>query len=231
MSKVSATPKIIKQLAKPKDKPLLDPKIHYFKTYNNRINFVNNPNLDPKIRFFNVTKDNPDFPIGFGAWNRNRGVTNQDRARAKLERLAWEKSFKNPETSSASFEAEGRASSQDQTLTSTFLPFEPDVTSSYPEKKSAIKALAETFEARKKTEQAARNDSSITTANMSSELTKVLAKDACPRKSSDPYRAIYLHCLVLYLRRPSSFSTPSPPPLITSPLHPFFSHFLSQTTH
>jgi hypothetical protein len=178
MSKASTAPKFVKQFVKPKDSLVLDPKIRFFKTHNNRINFINNPNLDPKIRFHNVTRDTPGFPVRAG---KNRRVTSIDRAQAESERLEREKSSRNPGTSRSSVDAEDRASSQDQTPYSK--SEESAATQIHHESKSAIRTLAEAFETGKR-ERAPRTGSSITTANMSSELTKVLAKDACPRRSN-----------------------------------------------
>jgi hypothetical protein len=160
MSRASTAPKIIKQITKIGDSPILDPRIRIFKTENNLIQFKNNPNLDPKIRFFTVTKDAPGFPVGGGAWNKNRRVTSENRLRAKLERLEWEKSHQAPYSTSESVKAE--ACQED------------------PKPSSGIRAVADALEASKR-ERDLRNQSRIIT-NMSSELTKVLTKDACPRK-------------------------------------------------
>jgi hypothetical protein len=183
MSKASTAQKISKQLVKAKDNPVLDPKIRFFKTHNNRINFINNPNLDPKIRFHNVVKDRRGFPVV----GDSRGLTSAQGPRATVETLARDISARNSETSSVSVEAQERASSKDQTQTPTQISqsLEPEVPSSHPEGKSGLRSVADAFEARKTGEQPARNFSSTTTGNMSSELTKVLAKDASPRKSSN----------------------------------------------
>ena len=57
----------------------------------------------------------------------------------------------------------------------------PDVTLQDSKKTSGTRAVAEAFEARK-TVQASPTERIIPTSNMSSHLTKVLAKDACPRE-------------------------------------------------
>jgi hypothetical protein len=225
MFKASTAPKIVKQFVKPKDNTALDHKIRFFKTHNNRINFINNPNLDPKIRFHNVVKARPGFLVG-----GSRALTSVQGSRATLERLVRERSSRNAETGRGSPEAEERLPSQDQTQTQTQTPTsqqpEPELTSSYPAKNSALRSVADAFEARKKREQPARNFSSTTTANMSSELTKVLAKEACPRKSSD--HAVYPSCLfcdplkLIQYKPPISASCPdklSSAPFHRTPLH------------
>jgi hypothetical protein len=179
MSRASTAPKIIKQITKISDSPILDPRIRILKTESNLIQFKNNPNLDPKIRFFAVTKDPPGFPVGGGAWNKNRRVTSEDRLRAKLERLEWEKSHQAPYSTSESVKAGDRDLSQGQPQ--AFPQFKQEVSQEDPEPSSGIRAVADALEARKK-ERDLRNESRIITNNMSSELTKVLTKDACPRK-------------------------------------------------
>src|SRR5271155_1712290 len=159
MSRASTAPKIIKQITKIGDSPILDPRIRILRTGNNLIQFENNPNLDPKIRFFTVTKDPPGFPVGGGAWNKNRRVTSEDRLRAKLERLEWEKSHQAPYSTSESVKAGDRDLSQGQPQ--AFPQFRQEVFQGDREPSSGIR---------------------IITNNMSSELTKVLTKDACPRK-------------------------------------------------
>jgi hypothetical protein len=168
MSRASTAPKIIKQITKISDSAILDPRIRIFKTDNKLIHFKNNPNLDPKIRFFTVAKDAPGFPVGGGAWNKNRRVTSGDRLRAKF-----------PYSTSESVKAGDRDLSQGQPQAS--LKFKQEAFQKDPESSSDIRAVAGTLEARKR-EQDPRNESRIITNNMSSELTHVLTKDACPRK-------------------------------------------------
>ena len=179
MSRASTAPKIIKQITKISDSPILDPRIRIFKTDNKLIQFQNNPNLDPKIRFFTVTKDAPGFPVGGGAWNKNHRVTSGDRLRVKLERLEREKSHQAPYSTSESVKAGDRDLSQGQPQ--AFLEFKQEAFQKDPEPSSDIRVVADALEARKR-EQDLRNESRIITNNMSSELTKVLTKDACPRK-------------------------------------------------
>jgi hypothetical protein len=175
MSRASTAPKIIKQINKISDSPILDPRIRILKTENNLIQFKNNPNLDPKIRFFTVTKDAPGFPVGGGAWNKNHRVTSGDRLRAKFERLEWEKSHQTLCSTGESVKAGDRDLSQGQPQ--AFLRFKQEAFQKDPEPTCDIRAVADTLEARKR-EQDLRNE----TNNMSSELTNVLTKDACPRK-------------------------------------------------
>jgi hypothetical protein len=179
MSRASTAPKIIKQINKISDSPILDPRIRILKTENNLIQFKNNPNLDPKIRFFTVTKDPPGFPVGGGAWNKNRRVTSEDRLRAKLERLEWEKSPQAPYSTSESVKAGDRDLFQGQPQ--AFPQFKQEASQEDSEPSSGIRAVVDALEARKR-ERDLRNESGIITNNMSSELTKVLTKDACPRK-------------------------------------------------
>jgi hypothetical protein len=168
MSRASTAPKIIKQITKISDSAILDPRIRIFKTDNKLIQFKNNPNLDPKIRFFTVAKDAPGFPVGGGAWNKNHRVTSGDRLRAKF-----------PYSTSESVKAGDRDLSQGQPQ--AFLKFKQEAFRKVPEPSSDIRAVADALETRNR-EQDLRNESRIITNNMSSELTYVLTKDACPRK-------------------------------------------------
>ena len=162
MSKASAPLKIIKQITKTSDRPLLDPKIRLFRIENNRFQFHNNFNLDPKIRCFTDGKNPTNL--------------SQVRAGAELDRLARRKSKQALKSTSAAVGRGSKDPSKSPTQT-----FQPEGTPKDPESESAIRAFAEAFEAKKR-EQSPGTDSRIITANMSSQLTKVLAKDACPRK-------------------------------------------------
>jgi hypothetical protein len=179
MLRASTAPNIIKQITKISDSPIPDPRIHILKTDSKSIQFKNNPNLDPKIRFFTVTKDAPGFPVGGDVWNKNHRVTSGDRLRAKFEHLEWEKSHQNPYSTSESVKAGDRGLSQGRPQ--AFLKLKQEAFQKDPEPSSDIRGVADALEAKKK-EQDLRNEGRIVTNNMSSELTKVLTKDACPRK-------------------------------------------------
>ena len=105
-------------------------------------------------------------------------MTSEDRLRAKLEGLEWEKSHQAPYSTSESVKAGDRDLSQSQPQ--AFPQSKQEVSQEGPEPSSGIRAAANTLEARKR-ERDLRNESKIIT-NMSTELTKVLTKDACPRK-------------------------------------------------
>jgi hypothetical protein len=173
MSKASAVPPIVKQLVKSN----LQPKARLHKTQRRHVNFIPNPHLGQKIRFHDVAKNTPGSPVLSG---KNRGFATVERAPAKFENLLkGEKSSQTPETDVVKSEAEGRTLSRDQKQPSQ--PPVPRAISGNPEAKGALKAVAVSFEAPKRTP-GARNYRNTATANMSSQLTKVLAKDACPRK-------------------------------------------------
>lgn len=175
MSQTSALPNTFKLLVK-SNHPLLKPNLRFHKTHSNHINSILNPHLGQKIRFHNVAKETSGSPVLSG---KNCGLTTAESARAKRENLKWEKLSQNLETGAASPEGGQRTSSQDQTQPSQ--PPVPEAISSNTEQKRSINALAGSFEAQKR-KPAARNYSSIAPGNMSGQLTKVLTKDACPRK-------------------------------------------------
>ena len=192
MSKVSAGPRIVRNLVKSRHS-VLDPKIRLHKTdKENRLHLTSHPKLDSKIRI-HVVKDVSGFSLLGG---KHRVVTG-----ASIERLKWEKLSQKPEGGTEPFETEERASPLDQTQTQTSQPSVPELSSSDPVPKSAIKALAQSFEARK-TKRATRNNTNTTRADMSSQLTKVLTKDACPRKSNliktNPYIGNKRHPHLIY---------------------------------
>lgn len=175
MSKASAVPPIFKQLVK-SNRHLLQPKARLHKTQRRHVNFIPNPHLRQKIRFHDIAKDTPGSPVLGG---KNRGFTTVERAPATFENLKGEKSSQTPETGVVKSEAEGRTLSRDQKQPSQ--PPVPRAISGDPEAKGPLKAVAVSSEAPKRTP-GARNYSNTAAANMSSQLTKVLAKDACPRK-------------------------------------------------
>ena len=105
-------------------------------------------------------------------------MTSEDRLRAKLEGLEWEKSHQALYSTSESAKAGDRDLSQGQP--EAVLIFKEEAFRKDPEPSSGIRAVTDAFEARER-ERDVRNESSIIT-NMSGELMKVLTKDACPRK-------------------------------------------------
>lgn len=130
------------------------------------IKSTRSPIIDLKIGRFIASRDKQLVFPGAG--------TSHYRTRARLERPACEQL---PKTTSKGFvETRDRSPLQ--------ISSQPEVTPGYyPGTKgaAAIRGLAKAFRARKR-EQIPRHTRSFTTASMSSELTKVLAKDACPRK-------------------------------------------------
>jgi hypothetical protein len=166
MSKASAPSRIEKQITRIIDSPFLDPKIRLFKAANGSIQFRNNPNFDPNIRFF-VAKDKPNFSVRGGSLNKVKRVTSQDKVQAAFERFTLEKAPTNPETSGHSIKEVNR----DPLRNKTQAP-RADFAQTYPDPKRGIG----------RREQALQNNGTLNTAKMSSQLTTVLTKDACPRK-------------------------------------------------
>ena len=175
MSKASKSPKPVLGIIKKHETPKLDPKIRLFQIDNKRISFRNNPNLDPIFRSNLVRSDGPGF-FGVGPGSR---VTSQDTSCADTK-LPEREIFASlhRKTSSQSVEAGNRDLFQkrDHTRNSR-----PDFTLQDSKKANGIRAVAEAFEARKRV-QVSPTKRVIPTSNMSSQLTKVLAKDACPRE-------------------------------------------------
>ena len=154
MSRISAAPRIIKRLVQNCESLNLDPKIHYNITRFQR----------------RTSQDKPGLTGGAHPFKRVKSQVSSQAAEPGPERRPRQDLSKHQKASTGSVQVDERGlfqhQHQSQTQTRTSLP---EVAPQNPERTSGIRVVAEAFEVRKRA--------------MAGQLTKVLAKDACPRES------------------------------------------------